>query len=84
MNTLIGNLKELEKTHGSQNAKVECTAPVKNAGHIKGYYKVPGRMLYCETLRQWAASIVLCYVVYKLDPPPKTELDLEMERGRTA
>lgn len=37
---------------------------------MKGYYKVPGRMIYCDTLRAWLASIVECYVVYKLSPPP--------------
>ena len=36
---------------------------------MKGYWKVPFRQVYCETIRQWMAEIVLCFVVYKLDPP---------------
>ena len=33
-------------------------------------YKVPFRMVYTETLRQWLAEVILCFVVYKLAPPP--------------
>jgi hypothetical protein len=36
---------------------------------MKGYLKVPFRQIYCETIRQWLASTVLCFVVYKLDHP---------------
>jgi hypothetical protein len=36
---------------------------------MKGFYKVPFRHVYCETIRQWLASIVLSFVVYKLAPP---------------
>ena len=41
---------------------------------MKGYYKVPGRQVYCETLRQWLAEVVLCFVVYKLAPPVLPEI----------
>ena len=40
---------------------------------MKGYYKVPFRQVYCETIRQWLASLILCHVVYRLDPPKLTE-----------
>lgn len=40
---------------------------------MKGYYKVPGREVYCETLRGWLASVILCHVVYRLSPPPRPE-----------
>jgi hypothetical protein len=36
---------------------------------MKGFYKVPFRQVYCETIRQWLASVVLSFVVYKLNPP---------------
>lgn len=36
---------------------------------LSAYWKTPGREVYNETFRQMFASIVLCYVVYKLDPP---------------
>lgn len=35
---------------------------------MKGFYKVPGREVYCATLRIWLASVVYSYVVLKLDP----------------
>lgn len=35
---------------------------------MKGYYKVPGREVYCDTIRKWVASVILCHVVYRLDP----------------
>ena len=41
---------------------------------VKGYYKVPFRQVYCETLRQWLASVILCHVVYRLDPPKLPEI----------
>ena len=36
---------------------------------MKGYYKVPFRQVYCETIRLWLAAVIRCFVVYKLDPP---------------
>jgi hypothetical protein len=36
---------------------------------MKGYYRVPFRQVYCETLRTWAAAVILCHVVYRLAPP---------------
>jgi hypothetical protein len=36
---------------------------------MDGYYKVPFRQVYCETLRHWLASVILCHVVYRLAPP---------------
>jgi hypothetical protein len=36
---------------------------------MKGYYKVPARDVYCETLRHWLASAILCHIVYRLMPP---------------
>lgn len=42
---------------------------------MKGYYKVPGRDVYCETLRIWLAAVVRSYIVYKLDPPKLTEME---------
>jgi hypothetical protein len=41
---------------------------------MKGFYKVPFRQVYCSTLRQWLASVLLCHVVYKLDPPVLPEI----------
>lgn len=41
---------------------------------MKGFYKVPGRNVFCGTLRGWLASCVLSYVVYKLDPPQFPEI----------
>lgn len=32
-------------------------------------YKIPFRPIYTETLRQWLAEVILCFVVYKLAPP---------------
>jgi len=29
-------------------------------------YKVPGRMIYCDSLRSWFQEILWCYVVMKL------------------
>jgi hypothetical protein len=26
-------------------------------------------MVYCDTLRSWLASVILCHVVYRLSPP---------------
>jgi len=61
MNHLIHPIEKDECDEGlGQTTKVR---------RIKGYYKVPFRRVYCETIRQWLASIVLCFVVYKLDPP---------------
>lgn len=37
---------------------------------FNGMHKVPGRAVYCDTWRCWLAEVVLCYVVYKLSPPP--------------
>ena len=34
---------------------------------MKGYYKVPFRQVYCETLRVWAASVIYCHVVLRLN-----------------
>lgn len=36
---------------------------------MKGYYKVPFREVYCDTLRMWLAEVILCHVVYRLAPP---------------
>ena len=36
---------------------------------MKGYYKIPRRMVYCDTFRLWLASMVEIFVVYKLRPP---------------
>lgn len=41
---------------------------------LKDYYKVPGRQVYCATLRLWLASTILSHVVYRLAPPPLPEL----------
>lgn len=32
-------------------------------------FKVPFRAVYCTTFRGWLASLILCHVVYRLDPP---------------
>lgn len=32
-------------------------------------YKIPFRLIYTETLCQWLAEVILCFVVYKLWPP---------------
>ncbi len=37
-------------------------------------YKIPFRQVYCATLRQWVASMILIFVVYKLAPPILPEL----------
>lgn len=37
---------------------------------MKGYYKVPFRQVYCETLRGWLAEVILCHIVYRIQPPP--------------
>jgi|WetSurSiteA1Bulk_404760.scaffolds.fasta_scaffold00264_19 hypothetical protein len=29
-------------------------------------YKVPGRMIYCSTIKQWIQEILWCYVIMKL------------------
>ncbi|SOD42383.1 hypothetical protein SAMN06298226_2722 [Nitrosovibrio sp. Nv4] len=36
---------------------------------MKGYYKVPFRKVYCETLRLWLAATINCHVVLRLAPP---------------
>lgn len=41
---------------------------------MKGYYKVPFRHVYCETLRLWLASVIECHVVYRLRPPNLPEI----------
>lgn len=33
---------------------------------MKGYYKVPFRQVYCDTLREWLASVIECHVILKL------------------
>lgn len=35
---------------------------------IKGYYKVPFRQVYCETIGGWLASVWQCHVVYRILP----------------
>ena len=34
---------------------------------MKGYYKVPFRQVYCETLRVWIASVIYCHIVLRLN-----------------
>lgn len=36
---------------------------------MKGYWKIPGRDVYCQGLQIWCAEMILIYVVYKLAPP---------------
>jgi len=36
---------------------------------MKGYYKVPFRQVYCDSLRLWLASLIECHIVLKLNPP---------------
>jgi len=36
---------------------------------MKGYYKIPLRQVYCDTLRGWIAEMILIFIVYKIDPP---------------
>ena len=36
---------------------------------MKGYYKVPNRQVYCDSIRLWIAAVIRIFVVYKLDPP---------------
>lgn len=36
---------------------------------MKGYYKVPFREVYCESLRGWLACVIRSHIVYRLDPP---------------
>ena len=36
---------------------------------MKGYYKVPRRDVYCETLRMWVAEVVYCHVWLRIFPP---------------
>lgn len=40
---------------------------------LSRYWKVPFRMVYCETFRQWVASCILCHIVYRLAPPPRVD-----------
>jgi len=47
---------------------------IKESGKMKGYYKVPFRDVYCDTLRSYSAEIILCHVVYRLDPPSLPDL----------
>lgn len=41
---------------------------------MNGYYKVPGRDVYCDTLRGWLASVVVCHIFYRLAPPKLPKL----------
>lgn len=41
----------------------------KDRSGLKGYYKVPFRQVYCETIRGWIAETIYCHVVLKIDPP---------------
>ena len=55
-------------------------------------YKVPGRMIYCDTIGAWFQEILWCYVVMKVfrtdiegmtksyENPPKIE-QMEMKKG---
>lgn len=36
---------------------------------MKGYYKVPFRQVYCETIRCWLAETIYCHVVLRINPP---------------
>ncbi len=36
---------------------------------MKGYYKVPGRQVYCNTIRWWLWETFYCHVVLRLSPP---------------
>ena len=36
---------------------------------MKGFYKVPFRAVYCDSIRSWLASCVEIFIVYKLRPP---------------
>lgn len=36
---------------------------------MKGYWKIPGRDVYCATFRVWLAEMIYCYVVLRLNPP---------------
>jgi len=47
---------------------------------MKGYYKVPGRQVYCQTLQLWFASVILSYVVYKLNPPALPDIAGQAQR----
>lgn len=38
-------------------------------------FKVPFRAVYCSTFRGWLASLILCHVVYRLDPPNLPSLE---------
>ena len=37
--------------------------------NMKGFYKVPFRAVYCDSIRSWLASCVEIFIVYKLRPP---------------
>lgn len=42
---------------------------------MKGFHKVPFRMVYCQTWRDWIASCILCHIVYKISTPVLPEID---------
>ena len=36
---------------------------------MKGYYKVPFRQVFCDSLRVWLAEVIHCDIVLRLNPP---------------
>ena len=44
---------------------------------MKGYWKVPFRQVYCESLRIWLAEVIHCHVYYRLNHPKLPPLGTE-------
>lgn len=36
---------------------------------MKGFYKVPFRQVYVQTVRDWIAESIYCHVVLRIMPP---------------
>jgi len=56
---------------------------VKTDAPLTEYWKVPFRMVYCDTFRAWLAETIYCHVCLRIDPPhplpfgPKSNDDYE-------
>jgi len=84
MGNLFGGVYLWNKGKGDSCSEGGCTTndskyPTTESSRLKGYYKVPFRDVHCETLRQWVASIILCHIVYRIDPPKLPELSVSSE-----
>lgn len=45
---------------------------------MKGYYKIPQRMVYVQTIKDWIKETIYCHVVLKIWPPNLPDLSINL------